>query len=560
MIKVFLLLSLFSHSLWAYQSSLNELSKPLRWGNNSSSISNSIPGEGLTTYQVESALNFSINQWNSVNAFQLSSVSSASNNELIFDENFSYGSGILAVTEVSYGVSGIINSAKILLNDRDFDFTANPAITSKIYLPTVLTHELGHYMGLSHSEVLDATMFYSFFAGQETISADDIAGLRGKYKKSQFGRIYGHIKGGNQIGVLGAHVQAISNKTGEVISTLSDEEGFFEIAGLNLNDNYYLYTSPLKNITSLPSYFSNTQDNFCPGIYKGGVFSACGTESEGLAQSINLNSSIYEINVGVISINCSLKNQLDYRLEKVKPLAERERVLLFDSVNSGDVQRAYVGHVSSNEVNSDNFQNVDKFLVDLSGIPSSYKAKLQLISKQFANPVAFSLDISGPATATISSSLSNPNSIDLSHWFELSANTSENIFEIDLSAKNISSLMNNLIPSASLFTANSPWPYLLVISLWEQGPSGEWIPVSTESLLSDNKSCLDAPFTAAVKKSEFSNAIGNEDLNKMQAAATCGTIDPPDDGPSSSLPLTVFGLLISSFIFSLFKKTKNFLS
>lgn len=560
MIKAFLGLIFFSDSLWAYQSSLNEYSKPLRWGNTSASISTSIPGEGLTSADVESSLSLSVNQWNSVNAFQLYTSGTSSNNELKFDENFSYGSGILAVTEVSYGASGVINSAKIFLNDRDFDFTSNPSVTSKIYLPTVLTHELGHFLGLSHSEVLDATMFYSFFSGQETITSDDAAGLRSKYKKSQFGKIYGHVKGGNQIGVLGAHVQAISTQTGDVISTLSDEKGFFEIAGLNFNDHYYLYTSPVKNINSLPSYFSNTQDNFCPGIYQGGVFSACGSDSEGIAQSIQLNSSTKEMNVGIVSINCSVKNQLDYRLEKVKPIAERERVILFNSVNSEETQRAYIGHINSNEVNPDNFQLIDKFLIDLSGIPSTYKAKLQLISKQFGNPLAYSLAIDGPLSSTITSSVTNPGAIDLSRWLQLSANTSQNIYEIDLSAKNISSLMPNLIPSTSLFTANSPWPYLLILSLWEQSPTGEWLPISTESLLSDNESCLDAPFTAGVKKSEFSNAIGNEDTSNMQAGATCGTIDPPDDGPSSSLLLTVFGLMVSSFMFSIFKKTKNFLS
>jgi len=560
MIQFLLALLILSSSTWAYQSSLNEYSKPLRWGTQSTTITRVNNGEGLVPGQVDNALNFSLSQWNETQAFQVSQINLSSNNELKFDANFSYGSGILAVTEVSYGVSGTINSAKIILNDKDFDFTIDSFNYSKVYLPTVLTHELGHFLGLSHSEVLDASMFYSFFRGQETISSDDISGLRSKYKKTNFGRIHGYVKGGNQVGVLGSHVQAISSKTGQIVSTISNEEGFFELAGLNLNDNYYLFTSPLKNINSLPLYFSNTQDNFCPGIYRGGFFSACGADNEGIAQAIHLSSTSMSSDVGTVSINCSLKNQLAYQLEKVKPAAQRERILIFDSTHSNETQVAYVGHIRSNEIETEIFKKIDKFSLDLTAVDPSHKVKIQLISKPFGNPLSYSLQITNAASSvtTLTSSFLSPETLDLSHWLSLSANSSENYFEIDLSAKNIQTSMMSYIPSSSTFTTTSPWPYLLIVSLWDAS-SGHYLPVNTESSLSDNKSCLDAPFTVAVKKSSFSDALGNEEQPRLEAGATCGTIDPPD-GPSNSLGLLIFGLAISSLIFNCFKKTKNFLS
>ena len=62
------------------------------------------------------------------------------------------------------------------------------------YLGDVLSHEMGHFLGLGHSEVFGSTMIFSVFKGQHTIHNDDIAGLD---------HLYSHLNKGGRIFTLG---------------------------------------------------------------------------------------------------------------------------------------------------------------------------------------------------------------------------------------------------------------------------------------------------------------------------------------------------------------------
>lgn len=185
-----------------------------------------------------------------------------------------YGSAVVGLTELSYSNTGTINSARVLLNEQDYIFVDTPGISfgNDIYLKDVVSHEVGHFIGLGHSEVLNSTMFYQTYPGQAELSADDIAGARAKYNTG-LGKISGNIMGGSHIGILGVHIQAVSRKTGQAISSTSDQNGYFEIAGLDVADTYYLYTSKLKYLEALPSYFANVQTDFCPSSYVPSFFS-----------------------------------------------------------------------------------------------------------------------------------------------------------------------------------------------------------------------------------------------------------------------------------------------
>ena len=149
----------YSLSGLSYQSSVtdsqnqikwNYTNVPLRIGNTASSLSTS-------TAIIDQA----IAEWNAATTFQIQRTSTGKN-QIIFLEDFSrYGSAVLGVTEVSYATSGDINSATIYLNEQNYNFTATPGMShgSTVYLKDVVTHEMGHFLGLGHSEVLDSTMF-----------------------------------------------------------------------------------------------------------------------------------------------------------------------------------------------------------------------------------------------------------------------------------------------------------------------------------------------------------------------------------------------------------------
>src|SRR5690606_11937902 len=158
------------------------------------------------------------------------------------------------------------------------------------------------------------------------------------------GVIRGVIQGGAGIGVLGAHVQAISRRTGEVIGVISDENGEFEIAGLDYPDSYYLYISPIKNLESLPAYYSNVQNKFCPAAYVGTFFTGCGKEDEGFPHAITIQD-LEPVDVGVVSIGCSLKSNEEYNHRK---LQEEFTPLEIWGPQDGELlEKAFVGHFRS---------------------------------------------------------------------------------------------------------------------------------------------------------------------------------------------------------------------
>ncbi|MCB9535204.1 MAG: matrixin family metalloprotease [Myxococcales bacterium] len=77
--------------------------------------------------------------------------------------------------------------AEILLNDVDLTFTDDPEDGAS-YVPGVLTHEIGHALGLGHSPRRDATMYWHYQgAAGETLDADDERGLRFLYGAPAWG-------------------------------------------------------------------------------------------------------------------------------------------------------------------------------------------------------------------------------------------------------------------------------------------------------------------------------------------------------------------------------------
>ncbi len=165
---------------------------------------------------------------------------------------------------------------------------------------SLMTHELGHTLGFSHSAVLNA-MMYPFapapgtFTGQRPtaqqpdapLGNDDITGLRVLYPDPSdtvnVGSISGHILPANPLslpasppgvtGIFGAHVVALDAASGAVVgATLggwscsapgpAQFDGTYEIGHLPIGHSYLVYAEPLDD-TVYPSLVSPAITSLC---------------------------------------------------------------------------------------------------------------------------------------------------------------------------------------------------------------------------------------------------------------------------------------------------------
>jgi Matrixin len=107
----------------------------------------------------------------------------ANANAIMFrDDSWPYtgADNTLALTTVTYNLdNGEIYDADMELNSASIAFTTGDARV-QFDLLSVLTHETGHFLGLSHSAAQDATMFPSYRPGDTALRSlgnDDIAGI-----------------------------------------------------------------------------------------------------------------------------------------------------------------------------------------------------------------------------------------------------------------------------------------------------------------------------------------------------------------------------------------------
>jgi hypothetical protein len=172
---------------------------------------------------------------------------------VLYDESgtsgfFPQGSGVVAVTPLQFEVaSGKLIDADILFNGRDFHFSADLDPLS-FDIRGVGTHEIGHFIGIGHSQTLGATM--APFTGlanyaPRTVHPDDAAAAAALYPGDPMGSISGTVTlgvGGSALS--GAHVWARSMDTGLVVSGGYSVGGAFTITGLSPGD-YAVMAAPV---------------------------------------------------------------------------------------------------------------------------------------------------------------------------------------------------------------------------------------------------------------------------------------------------------------------------
>jgi len=241
-------------------------------------------------------------------------------NSICFDQaDSAFTPGVLAFTRVittdrlgvqvgSSAVSsqlGQILDADIYFNPSDSNTTyATPqalAANPKAYdLESLLAHELGHFLGFSHSAVWSAIMFPfapapGTFSGMRPttqqpdapLGDDDRTGLRVLYPDPadtvHAGSIAGRIVPANPIalpasppgvtGVFGTHIVAVNTASGAVTGAVlggwscaspgpAQFDGTYQIDGLAVGQSYTVYAEALNGSVN-PSQFDNAIISLC---------------------------------------------------------------------------------------------------------------------------------------------------------------------------------------------------------------------------------------------------------------------------------------------------------
>ena len=248
-------------------------------------------------------------------------------NTICFNQSSTaFTSGVLAFTRTitanapgaTVGAAGpaafagqILDADTLFRNDGQATFAtpgalAQPQGQGAYDLESLLTHELGHWMGLDHSAVIRAMMFPfapppGQYLGERPdasvpdgpLADDDRTGIRAEYPDPNdtlnVGAIRGRIVPANPFalatlaapspgsavtGMVGAHVVAVDADSGSVIAgTLGGWscnpanpptrfDGSFDLERLPVGHTYNLYAEPLVGL-ALPGDFSNVLTGLC---------------------------------------------------------------------------------------------------------------------------------------------------------------------------------------------------------------------------------------------------------------------------------------------------------
>lgn len=241
-------------------------------------------------------------------------------NSICFDQpDMAFTPGILAFTRVvtadAVGQqvgSGTVSSFPGQILDADIYFNpldpqtafatpaALPANPAAYDLESILTHELGHFLGFSHSAVWSAMMYpYApapgTFAGSRPttqqpdapLGDDDRTGLRVLYPDAtdslHVGVIRGRVLPANALslpssppgmtGIFGAHIVAVDSSTGAVVAgtvggwSCTDPgpaqfDGAYVFERLPVARAYTVYAEPLDGVVA-PSQLGNAIGSLC---------------------------------------------------------------------------------------------------------------------------------------------------------------------------------------------------------------------------------------------------------------------------------------------------------
>jgi len=177
---------------------------------------------------------------------------------------------VLGVT-FPYMENGRLVDCDILLNDEYEWSTSTPGRSNRPDVQSVMTHEIGHFLGLDHSPLGQATMYYSYAPGaisSRSLTEDDIAGITTLYPTTHVDSLYGRISGRVDVdgttNERGVQVVALDVATSQPFSSaLSRADGTYEI--LVRPGFYRLLATPARPNSSLNPWWGSADDKIAPG-------------------------------------------------------------------------------------------------------------------------------------------------------------------------------------------------------------------------------------------------------------------------------------------------------
>ena len=185
-----------------------------RWVNVATFTLNRSSVTDVTASQAAAAIQTAMNAWNGAGVGTLLAISGGDTNvtqlandgvNAIMFRQATNGSAIASNYTWWDGSNHIVDSDIVFWNQGRVFFTGTSGCSGGYYVEDVITHELGHSLGLDHSMFIDstgaaATMYPSAgYCDQNfrTLSSDDIAGVRALYPNG--------VSGGTSSGYSGIY-------------------------------------------------------------------------------------------------------------------------------------------------------------------------------------------------------------------------------------------------------------------------------------------------------------------------------------------------------------------
>lgn len=471
-----------------------------------------------------------------------------------FSQNNSYfGPGILAVTKINYSRSSrSILSGNIIINDSNFSsnsFSKNKIDTlvgNKIFLGDVVSHEIGHLLGLAHTESPYSSMNFSVFRGQHKISDDEKIAINDIYVAKNT-NITGRVVAGDNEGVFGANVLLLSQKKGKVITNqITNETGYFEFSNIDKSDSYHLAIMPLQKKDSLPPYFHSSISKYCKGAYLPSVFSKCGARSKNRAESINFNlHNLNYYNLGNITIRCNQPFSLEYFSSKLE--AEETKLSFIDPFRKSPLE-TYIGHMTKEDVLN---KKDDIFKIDLRDyLPQlGDQLKLTLFSESLFSKINYKIRIKNLHSGaliydSLAATTNGKYNLDREIIIPLSTTNAENEFEVSL--KPMSQVENHFGSLGGTFNEDL---YLLTSSIISS--NGEvYSPDSYP--YDDNKNCNEGslPYKTTPNITSQNDTVQN---TPEKLPVSCASVNMGgEDGGKNTFSFVIGVLFV--LIFSKLKK------